>query len=71
MGLDGCPCRHGWVFFNGINYSAVPNSTVQLINPPNQAFTPNTDLVLYQIDGRPNLPSLSIESTSRPLSAGT
>ena len=54
----------GWVFFNGIDYNAVPNSTVQLTNPPNQGFTSGTDLVLYQIDGRPNLPSLSIESAS-------
>ena len=54
----------GSVWFGNTLYSAVANSTVQLTNPPNQAFTPNTDLVLYQIDGRPNLPSLSIESAA-------
>ena len=54
----------GWVWFGNTLYNAVANSTVQLTNPANQGYTTNTDLVLYQIDGRPNLPSLSIESAS-------
>ena len=49
----------GWTWFNGIDYNAVPNSAVQLANPPGQGFTPGTDLLMYQIQGQPNLPAIS------------
>jgi hypothetical protein len=52
----------GWTWFNGVDYNAVPNSAVQLPNPPGQAFTPDTDLLMYQISGTPNLPSVTIAS---------
>jgi hypothetical protein len=52
----------GWTWFNGIDYNAVPNSAVQLANPPGQGFTPGTDLLMYQIQGQPNLPAISIGS---------
>ena len=53
----------GSTWFNGIDYSEVPNSAVQLANPPGQGFTPNSDLLMYQIQGGPNLPSISIGSS--------
>lgn len=58
----------GSTWFNGTLYSEVPNSAVQLANPPGQAFTPDTDLLMYQVQGSPNLPSISIGST--PPAAG-
>ena len=55
----------GSIWLNGVDYSAVAGSAVQLPNPPGQAFTAYSDLVLYQIQGSPNLPSILIGS-SRP-----
>ena len=52
----------GSTLFNNTWYSEVPNSAVQLANPPGQAFTPYTDLLLYQIQGNPNLPSIPVGS---------
>jgi hypothetical protein len=53
----------GSTWFNGIDYSEVPNSAVQLANRPGQGFTPNSDLLLYQIQGSPNLPSILLNSS--------
>jgi MYXO-CTERM domain-containing protein len=54
----------GSTWFNGVDYSAVPNSAVQLPNPPGQGFTANSDLMLYQISRSPDLPSIQIGSAS-------
>ena len=54
----------GGTWLNNTWYDEVPNSAVQLTNPTGVAYTPNTDLTLFQVNGRPNLPSLSIESAS-------
>jgi hypothetical protein len=54
----------GSTWFNNTSYSEVPNSAVQLANPPGQAFTPDSDLLMYQIQGSPNLPSIQIGSDS-------
>jgi len=52
----------GPTYFNNILYDVVPNSAVQLTNPTGVGYTPYTDLTLYQLIGRPDLPSVSIES---------
>ncbi|HVU89697.1 MAG TPA: Ig-like domain-containing protein [Pirellulales bacterium] len=54
----------GATWFNGTLYNAVANSAVQLLNPPGAGYTTTTDLTLYQIDGRPDLPSVSIGSAA-------
>ncbi|HEY2838607.1 MAG TPA: hypothetical protein VGJ26_05645, partial [Pirellulales bacterium] len=45
---------------NGTVYSLVPGSAHQLMNPPGSTFIRQSDVLLYQINGRPNLPSLQI-----------
>ncbi len=45
-------------------YSVVPGSAVTLTNNGAMGQTANTDLVLFQINGEPGLPSLSISSVS-------
>ena len=50
----------GSTLFNNTWYNLVPNSAVQLTNPASGGTPSPTDLTLYQIDGRPDLPSLSI-----------
>ena len=45
-------------------YNAVPNSAINLVNPTGAGYTQYSDLTLYQIDGRPDLPSISIGSVA-------
>ena len=52
----------GATLFNNTWYNPVANSAVQLANPPGNGYSATTDLTLYQIDGRPNLPSVLIGS---------
>ncbi|HEY4308987.1 MAG TPA: Ig-like domain-containing protein [Pirellulales bacterium] len=50
----------GATYIDNAWYNMVPNSAIQLANPTGAGYTALTDLTLYQIDGRPDLPSISI-----------
>ncbi|MBI2825641.1 MAG: PEP-CTERM sorting domain-containing protein [Planctomycetia bacterium] len=54
----------GPVQFGQTVYNPVSGSSRLLTNPPGNGFTANTDLLLYKIDGTPNLPSLSINGAA-------
>jgi len=54
----------GGTTFNSTWYDAVPGSAIQIVNPPGAAYTTYSDLTMFQIAGRPNLPSLSIDATA-------
>ena len=54
----------GKTLFENTWYDAIANSALQLANPPGAGYTTSSDLMLYQIQGRPNLPSLSISGTA-------
>jgi hypothetical protein len=53
----------GSTWFGNTLYNELPNSAVQLANPLGQAFTPESDLLMYQIQGDPKLPSVLIGSS--------
>jgi hypothetical protein len=53
----------GTTMLNNVWYNAVPNSAVQLANPPGAGFTTDSDLLLYQIANPPNIPSVNISPT--------
>ncbi len=54
----------GSTLLGGVWYNAVANSAVQLANPTGVGISTYTDLVLYRIDGLPNLPSIAIGSAA-------
>ena len=54
----------GTTLFQNQWYNEVPGSAVQLTNPTGVGFTTYTDLLMYQIQNPPDLPTLSIASSS-------
>lgn len=60
-GSSGIPAST-WI--DGVSYANVAGSGVQLTNPQGVAYTPYTDLELYQLATAPPLPSLSISSAT-------
>jgi hypothetical protein len=51
-------------WFNDSFYKVVPNSGVQLTNPPGVAGTPYSDLEMFKLATTPNLPSVMIAPTA-------
>jgi hypothetical protein len=51
-----------WI--NGVSYGVVPGSAHQMMNTPGSTFTQFADVLLYQINGRPNLPALQIAKSA-------
>jgi len=56
----------GSSWINGVLYDVIPGSPHQLLNTPGTTNAQFADLMLYQINGRPNLPALQI-SRSAPV----
>jgi len=54
----------GATLLDGVIYDAVPGSAHQLMNMPGATNTQLADMLVYQIDGAPNLPSLQIAASA-------